>query len=265
MLAQALVLAILQGLTEFLPVSSSAHLILTRELADWHDQGIAFDVSLHVGSLGALLLYFRRDLHALVLGSAHSLRYRELSHQGHTLLMLCVATLPVVCLGWIVISLGLDSGLRSPHLIAWANLVFAPFLLLADKRRGTRQIDALNMRHAMIVGCCQALSVVPGASRSGTTMTGALMLGYSRREAARISMLLAVPSIVGAGILSGLAALEAGVLSAIRPLVVGTIVSFLTAYASIALLLRLVERVGMTPFVIYRIALGVAILLIHYM
>ena len=262
MLLQALLLAILQGVTEFLPISSSAHLILTRELLAWQDQGLAFDVSLHLGSLGALILYFRRDLSSLARGAIQSLGSREITADARVLLMLCLATLPLVGLGLMVVLSGLDNQLRSAHLIAWSNLLFAPFLMLADRWRGSRQLKSLSTGHALVIGCCQALSVVPGASRSGVCMTGALMLGYSREEAARIAMLLAVPSILGAGILSGISATEAGVLPTFKLLAIGACISFLTAYASIAILLRLVERVGMTPFVIYRVVLGIALLLV---
>ncbi len=264
MLLQALLLAALQGVTEFLPISSSAHLILVRELAGWHDQGLAFDVSLHLGSLGALLLYFRRDLSSLAIGGAESLRCGSLNAQGRVLFMLCLATLPIVCLGLIVVALGFDSELRSPHVIAWANLILAPLLLLADKKRGTQTIESLTMRHALMIGCWQSLSVIPGASRSGVAMTGALMLGYSRQEAVRIAMLLALPSMIGAGLLSGVAAFEADTLPAIHLLAAGTVFSFITAYASIALLLKVVERIGMLPFVAYRIALGAILLLVLY-
>lgn len=264
MLLQALLLAILQGVTEFLPISSSAHLILMREIAGWHEQGLAFDVSLHLGSLGALLLYFRRDLYALAVGATESLRHRRFDTHGRMLFMLCVATIPIVCVGLAVVVSGLENELRGPHVIAWANLVFAPFLLLADRKHGSRKIESLTMKHALLIGFWQALSVIPGASRSGVTMTGALMLGYSRQEATRIAMLLAVPSIIGAGLLSGVSAFEADAFPSYSLLAVGTLFSFLTAYASIALLLRVVDRIGMLPFVVYRVALGAMLLLLLY-
>ncbi len=264
MLLQAFFLAILQGVTEFLPISSSAHLILIRDLAGWQEQGLAFDVSLHLGSLGALLLYFRRDLYSLFVGAAESVRRRKLDTHGHVLFMLCLATVPIVCLGLIVVVLGLESQLRSPHVIAWANLVFAPFLLLADKKHGSQKIESLSVKHALLIGCWQSLSVIPGASRSGVTMTGSLMLGYSRQEATRIAMLLAIPSIIGAALLSGVSAFEADAFPSHSLLATGMLFSFVTAYASIALLLRVVDRIGMLPFVAYRIALGAMLLLVLY-
>jgi len=262
MLLQAFFLAILQGVTEFLPISSSAHLILVREFAEWQEQGLAFDVSLHLGSLGALLVYFRRDLYSLALGASKSLRHRKLHAHGRVLFMLFLATLPIVCVGSAVVALSTAGTLRSPHVIAWANLVLAPFLLIADRRRGTRKIESITVRHAFLIGCWQSLSVIPGASRSGVTMTGALFLGYTRQEATRIAMLLAVPSIIGAGLLSGVSAFEAGSLPPIYLLITGVLISFITAYASIALLLKVVEQIGMLPFVVYRIALGVMLLLV---
>ena len=260
MLLQAIILALLQGITEFLPVSSSAHLVLTSDLAGWTDQGLAFDVCVHLGSLAALVLYFRRDIGELISGGLRSLASREFNPQSQTLLMLTVASLPIVVVGAVVVLCGLDQFLRDPYVIAMANLVFAPLLLVADRRRRDASMESLSLRHALVIGSCQALAVVPGTSRSGVTMMAALMLGYSRKQAARIAMLLAVPSIAGAGVLTLAAAAEAGTLPSLELLVIGLLVSFASAYASIAVLLRLVERIGMTPFVVYRLGLGALLL-----
>ena len=264
MLLQAIILALMQGITEFLPISSSAHLVLTSHVAGWQDQGLAFDVSVHLGSLGAVVLYFRRDLLDLLYGSIDALRTRQLNAQSHVIFMLAIATLPILILGALVVLSGFDSHLRSPLVIAAANLLFAPLLLIADKRRGESRMEALDVRQALIIGGCQALAVVPGASRSGVTMMAALMLGYSRTEAARIAMLLAIPSILGAGLLTLTAASEAGTLPAFELLAIGTLVSFAAAYASIAFLLNLVGRIGMTPFVVYRLVLGVVLFALLY-
>ena len=257
---QAIILALLQGITEFLPISSSAHLVLTSELAGWPDQGLAFDVCVHLGSLGALLLYFRRDLNDLIVGGLRSLTARRHNAQSTTLLMLLVATLPIIVVGSIVVLSGQDDALRNPYVISMANLVFAPLLLIADRRRAHKKLESMGLSHALIIGSCQALAVIPGTSRSGTTMMAALALGYSRKQAARIAMLLAIPSIAGAGALTLGAAADAGTLPPLKVLAIGILVSFFSAYASIALLLRLVERIGMTPFVVYRIGLGVVLL-----
>lgn len=260
MLLQAFMLALLQGVTEFLPVSSSAHLVLTSELAGWQDQGLAFDVCVHLGSLGALILYFRRDLSDLISGGLASLASREINAQSRTLLMLALASVPIVVVGAVVVLFGFERYLRDPFVIALANLIFAPLLLLADRRRGDARMESLSLRSALIIGSCQALAVAPGASRSGVTMMAALMLGYSRKQAARIAMLLAIPSIAGAGVLTLSAAAEAGTLPSFELLTIGLLVSFASAYASIAALLKLVERIGMTPFVVYRLGLGAVLL-----
>lgn len=260
MLLQAILLALMQGITEFLPISSSAHLVLTSNLAGWQDQGLAFDVSVHLGSLGAVVLYFRRDLLDLFRGGIDALRCRQLNAQCHVIFMLALATLPIFILGALVVFSGFDSHLRSPLVIAAANLLFAPLLLIADKRRGESRMESINVRQALIIGGCQALAVVPGASRSGVTLMAALMLGYSRTEAARIAMLLAIPSILGAGLLTLAAAAEADTLPAFELIAIGSLVSFAAAYASVAFLLRLVGRIGMTPFVVYRLLLGIILL-----
>lgn len=260
MFLQSIILALVQGVTEFLPISSSAHLVLASELAGWQDQGLAFDVSVHLGSLGAVILYFRRDLIELIQGGIDALQSRQHNSGSQLIVMLAVATLPISILGALVVLFGLDAYFRSPLVIAVANLFFAPLLLIADRCRGEARTEGLNIQQALIIGGCQAFAVVPGASRAGVTMMAALMLGYSRTEAARIAMLLAIPSIFGAGLLTLTAAAEAGTLPSFELVAVGTLVSFAAAYASIAFLLRLVGRIGMTPFVAYRLVLGVVLI-----
>lgn len=262
MTLQAIILALLQGITEFLPISSSAHLVLTSDLSGWPDQGLAFDVCVHLGSLGALLLYFRRDLRDLIAGGLRSVSMREHNAHSRTLLMLVVATLPIVVVGSIVVLSGLDDALRDPYVISMANLLFAPLLLIADRRRAKKTLESMGLAQAIMIGSCQALAVIPGTSRSGATMMAALALGYSRKQAARIAMLLAIPSIAGAGVLTLGAAADAGTLPSFELLLIGILVSFASAYASIAFLLKLVERIGMTPFVVYRVGLGVLLLVL---
>lgn len=264
MLLQAIVLALIQGITEFLPISSSAHLVLTSDFAGWKDQGLAFDVSVHLGSLGAVLLYFRRDLLDLLHGGIGALRSRQHNTQSHVIVMLAAATLPITILGALVVLSGFDTNLRGSFVIAAANLLFAPLLLIADRCRGEARMESLSLRHALAIGGCQALAVVPGTSRSGVTMMAALMLGYSRTEAARIAMLLAIPSILGAGVLTLTTAAEAGSLPSIEQMAIGTFVSFSAAYTSIAFLLRFVGRIGMTPFVLYRLILGIVLIVLLY-
>ncbi len=260
MLLPAIILALIQGFTEFLPISSSAHLVLVRSFAEWQDQGLAFDVSVHLGSLGALLLYFRQDLHTLLSGGLTSLRSGEMNADSRVLMMLSMATLPIIAVGGCVVLLGMDDYLRNPLVVAIANLVFAPLLLFADRCRGEAGMASLNVKHALLIGGCQAFAVLPGASRSGVTMMAALMLGYSRVQATRIAMLLAIPSILGAALLTLTAAIKADSLPAFGLLATGTCISFIAAYASIALLVNLVGRIGMTPFVAYRVILGIALL-----
>ena len=254
---QAVLLAVLQGLTEFLPVSSSAHLILPSQLWGWTDQGLAFDVAVHVGSLLAVILYFRKDLWQLVVGGYRSLRGSGLNAQTDMILWLFLATLPAGIAG-LALADFVAAELRSVLVIALATLGFGLLLGWADSRRGEEQV--LSLRVAVIIGCFQVLALIPGTSRSGITMTAALLCGLDRETAARFSFLLAIPVIAAAGALKTLELMSAEGSVAWTLLFTGTLVSALTAYLCIAWFLKLVDRIGFMPFVIYRCLLGVALL-----
>ncbi len=258
---EAFWLALVQGVTEFLPISSSGHLVLVPRLLGWPDQGVVFDVAVHIGSLAAVLLYFRRDLVALLRAVPGLFQLRE---NGDTRLLFNVllATLPVVAVGF-TLEHWISSNLRSPLVIASTMSGFALVLWYAD-RHGSRDLGlgSMNWRHAMLIGLAQVLALIPGTSRSGITITAALMVGMSRVDSARFSFLLSIPTIVAAGSLESLYIvthpdeLRWGVFA------LGTAVAFVSAYACIALFLRLVERIGMLPFVIYRLLLGAILLLL---
>ena len=254
---QVVVLAVVQGVTEFLPISSSAHLILVSHLAGWPDQGLAFDAAVHLGSLLAVLVYFRREL-ADIVGSALHLR-----QDASTALLgrVAVATVPVVVAGalfkpWI------ETELRSTEVIATATIAFALALWFADRRRGeARDEHGLTVTQAVMIGIAQAMALVPGTSRAGITITAALLLGLSREGAARFSFLLAIPAIAGAALLSASEAATGGDAPAWGDLAIGFGLSAVCAYACIAAFIALVHRTGMTPYVLYRIALGGLLLL----
>jgi len=260
-MAQAAALAVLQGLTEFLPISSSAHLILLPLLVDWPDQGLAFDVAVHVGTLVAVVAYFARDLARMSADWCRSVVQRRTVGESRLAWCVIVATIPTGLAGLAVKALAGDL-LRTALVIALANLAFAGLLWWSDARgRRARGIHALTLRDALLIGCAQALALVPGTSRSGVTMTAALMLGLTREAAARFSFLLAVPVIALAGLVQGLEAASGRVPLDLGVFAAGTLLSALCAFACIHAFLGLVERVGMLPFVIYRLVLGVGLLI----
>ncbi len=255
-LLQVVIIALLQGITEFLPISSSGHLILVPELTDWPDQGLVIDVAVHVGTLFAVMIYFWRDVLSLTLG-AYDLARGRVQERGRRLLYLIAATLPVAVAGYLLNRYNLTGYLRSMEIIAWTTLGFGILLYIADRIGMTlKRVEHIKLLDAMIIGFAQVLALVPGTSRSGITMTAARTLGFERGEAARFSMLLSIPAILGAGILKGRDLYESGdlVLGAVATLAAGF--AFVTALAAIAVLMRWLRRSSFTPFVLYRLALG---------
>jgi undecaprenyl-diphosphatase len=257
---QVVVLAVLQGLTEFLPISSSAHLILLPVIVDWRDQGLAFDVSVHVGTLFAVLAYFRADLRRMGADWLRSLAARQRVGDSDMVWFLLVATLPVGAVG---LALGLFGGeaLRSAAVIAGATIVFALALWWSDRfGRGTRAVGDIGWRDAALIGAAQALALIPGTSRAGITMTAGLALGLTRQAAARFSFLLSIPVIALAGGHEALAAWSSQAPVAWGAMLAGMLIAFACAYTTIHFFLKLVDRVGLFPFVIYRLVLGVVLL-----
>jgi undecaprenyl-diphosphatase len=253
---QAVILALIQGLTEFLPVSSSAHLILPSQLLGWEDQGLAFDVAVHVGSLVAVLAYFRRELQDMLSGTVSALRNRALNNQSQLVLLLGVATVPAAAAG-LILDDYVSGSLRSTAVIASTTIFFGVLLGLADWRG--KGDGKLGFRAAIIIGLAQALALVPGTSRSGITMTAALLCGLDRQAAARFSFLLSIPIILAAGSFKLLEVIESGAAIDGWNLLLGIGISALTAYATIAVFLRLVDRLGFMPFVLYRCVLGLVL------
>ncbi len=254
---QAVVLAILQGITEFLPVSSSAHLILPSQILGWPDQGLAFDVAVHVGTLLAVMLYFRHDIRNLITGFIQTSFLRQPSQDGKMAWWIIFATLPAGLLG-LCLNGFIEDHFRHAAVIASTTIFFGVFLWYADKRKNLiKTLSQMPLRHALYIGFAQALALVPGTSRSGITITMALFLGYKREEAARFSFLMSIPLILLAG---GYKACE--LLASQNPIswgliLMGTVISCLSAYICIHFFLKLIEQLSMTPFVIYRLLLGV--------
>lgn len=252
---QALVLALIQGLTEFLPISSSAHLLLPSMILGWPDQGLPFDVAVHFGTLIAVVIYFRADLWALALGGMQAVRRREANDASREISFLAIATIPAVIVGFMLNSV-MDT-LRTLPVIATTTIVFALLLAYADRRaREAAAPRVTTWRVALIIGVAQAIAPIPGTSRSGITITAGLLLGLSRHAAARFSFLLSIPIILGAALLKTLDLLAADVALDTQLMLLGTGVAALSAYACITVFLRLIEAIGMLPFVVYRLILG---------
>lgn len=256
----AVILALVQGLTEFLPVSSSAHLILVPVLTDWQDQGLAFDVALHMGSLAAVVIYFRQDLLAMWQAWWASVTRRELSADGKLAWAVILGTIPVGLAGLMFKDL-IETVARSPVIMAWSLIGFGLLLAWADwRRRGERNEHQMTWKDVAWIALAQALALIPGTSRSGITMTAGLLVGLSREASARFSFLLSIPVIVLAGGLEAKDLIQDRVQVDWAMMALGTLVSGLSAYACIHYFLAFIKRIGMQPFVIYRVVLGVILL-----
>lgn len=261
-ITQVIILALIQGLTEFLPISSSAHLILPSQLLGWPDQGLAFDVAVHVGTLCAVVLYFIVDLWKMLLGWLKSFTGQ---HSAHSQLAWAVilATLPAGAVGYLL-SDWIETWLRSAIVIAIATCVFGLLLGWSDRVRGRRTLMQLNIVHALFIGVVQILALIPGTSRSGITMTAALMLGFDRQAAARFSFLLSIPLIAAAGGLKGVELYQVGTSTEWALIGTGFATSFVAALVCIHLFLRILDKIGMWPFVVYRLILGTALLALFW-
>jgi len=259
---QTVILALVQGLTEFLPISSSAHLILMPHLVGWQDQGLAFDVAVHVGSLLAVLSYFSRDLGAMFRAWLDNATGGLSTPESRLAWAVIIGTVPIVVVGSAVNAYA--DYLRDPVLIAAATGFFALVLWWADGyARADHDEYGLSWRQVLCIGFAQVLALIPGTSRSGITITAGLALGLSRRAAARFSFLLAIPVILAAGSLKTYELLALAGPAPWGAVLLGAAVAGLAAYACIHWFLKLVERVGMLPFVAYRIALAAVLLLLY--
>jgi undecaprenyl-diphosphatase len=253
---QAVFLALIQGLTEFLPISSSAHLVMPSLLFGWQDQGLAFDVAVHVGTLMAVMLYYRDDMAVMVADWFRSLAGGPVTEHSRLVWYLAVATVPVGVVGlWA--GHFIEGNTRNLAVLASTTLLFGVLLGFADRNAQTqRGSKALTLPMAIMIGLAQAIAPVPGVSRSGVTMTAALLLDMDRQGAARFSFLLSIPVITGAGLLKLVQLMNASQAVDWGFLALGVVVSGVTAYLCIAVFLRLLDRVGLMPFVYYRILLS---------
>ena len=249
---QLILLSLVQGLTEFLPVSSSAHLVLLSEFLGEEDQGIIFDVGVHFGTLLAALVYFRSDLKKMIINlGSHKL----LSEENNLTTNLVIGVIPILLAGFLLRDF-VNLQLRNSEVIAYATIIFGIFLYTAQLRKGKEDLDSVNLKQALIIGLFQCLALIPGTSRSGITITAGLFLGLSATAASRFSFLLAIPTI-GAIALAELIRISfIDITDNGTELSIALIISFLVAYISIDMFLKLIDKIGFTPFVIYRLLLG---------
>ncbi|WP_100912663.1 undecaprenyl-diphosphate phosphatase [Pseudoalteromonas spongiae] len=258
-LIEIVVLALIQGFTEFLPISSSGHLILPSQLLGWQDQGQAFDIAVHVGTLFAVLIYFRKDVVQIL-----SAWFKSCAGKGHT---------AESKLGWYIILATIPAGLvaglakdfietntRGAAVIATTTIVFGLALWYADiKAKENKNIFDIKWKAALLIGIAQAVALIPGTSRSGITITAGLLLGLDKKSAARFSFLMSIPVIGGLGLVMIIKLILDNTAVDWYALILGTVLSFVSAYTCIFLFLKFIERMGMLPFVIYRLILGFAL------
>lgn len=258
-------IAVIQGITEFLPVSSSGHLILLPNLTGMQDQGLAIDVAVHVGTLLAVVIYFWTDVRDAAVGSLRLLQGKVDTKGAWMALCLIIATIPVVIAGLALKLTGLDEALRSTAVIGWTMLIFGLVLYWADQKGQTlRTAKDWSLKHALIMGLWQMIALIPGVSRSGITITAARSLGYSREDGAKLSMLMSIPTIAMAGLLLGVDVIATADMQAARDGAIAAVFAFVSALLALTLMMRLLKSVSFTPYVIYRVILGVILLAIAY-
>jgi len=266
-----LFVALLQGITEFLPISSSAHLILAPKLTGAIDQGPLIDVAVHIGTLVAVLIAFRKDVAEGFVGLADMARGRAATQAARLARNIIIATIPVIGLGIVFHELGMMDWMRSDDndrafkIIGWTTLVFGILLWIADRFAPTRRtLESTRWSEALLVGLAQAVALVPGTSRSGITMTAGRFMGLSRTEAARFSMLLAIPAILAGGTVGALDIVKSGDVQLGTDAIIAAVLSCVAALAAIRLFMGYIAEATMTPFVLYRLALASVLLWLAY-
>jgi len=260
---QILILSLMQGFTEFLPISSSAHLILVPKFLGWEDQGLAFDVALHVGSLLAVLYYFKSEIISIIKDILSSIKLRK--NVGESMLgwAVLIGTIPVGLAG-LSFNDYISNTLRTPQVIAATTIIFGLALFFSDRKVGNKSESEIGLKATILIGIAQAVALIPGTSRSGITITAALFLGFSRVASARFSFLLSIPVIILAGGLKTLELIETKTVVVWHELFLGVALSAISAYVCIYLFLKLISKSSMLPFIIYRLILGVYLFSVFY-
>ena len=260
-----ILVALIQGVTEFLPVSSSGHLILLPSLTGLDDQGQVIDVAAHVGTLVAVIIYFWSDVKLALFGTLRLLRGKIDTKGAFLAFCLLIGTIPVIAVGLILKVTGLADAMRGITVIGWSMLIFGIVLYWADQKgRETREAEDWILQHAFIMGLWQCIALIPGTSRSGITITAARKLGYDRASAATLSMLMSIPTILASGALLSLDVIGQADAQLARDASIAAGFAFVAALAALVLMMRLLRSVNFTPYVIYRILLGAALLVYAY-
>lgn len=260
-----ILVALVQGITEFLPVSSSGHLILISELSTLPDQGLAIDVAVHVGTLFAVVLYFWKDVKVGLAGIPRMLTGRIDTAGSKLAFLLLIATIPAILFGLVLKLTGLSDAMRSVAVIGWTMLLFGFVLWWADQRGDTAKTnDDWNTGDAIKMGLAQALALIPGTSRSGICITAGRWLGYAREDAAKLAMLMSIPTIVASGALLSIDVVSSGDMQVLKDGAIAAVFAFFSALLALGLMMRLLRSVSFTPYVIYRVILGAVLLFIAY-
>ena len=250
---EILILATIQGISEFLPVSSTAHLVLFSQYYEFSNQNLLIDISLHLGSLIAIIFYFRKDLFNFVQNKSF-------------LIKIILGTIPIIPVGYILYQTGLINHLRSLEVIGWMSLIFAILLYISDKFKITKKIDIeFTNRSAIIIGLFQILALIPGVSRSGITITSGRLLGFSRFDSAKISFFLSIPTLGAASLLGIYSIYKEGSTELNFLAIIAVIFSFIFSYFTITLFLNFVKKFSLNVFIIYRIILSLFILAVVYL
>ena len=264
LIIQIIVLALIQGITEFLPISSSGHLLLVPVVTGWPDQGVLTDVMVHMGSFLAVIVYFWKDCVNLLLGLLDMARGRK-NAWGRLALLLILGTIPAMVLGVVLDKAGfMDLVRQMPIVVAWNAIIFGTLLYVCDRfGLSTRRMADMTWGPALIIGTAQAVALIPGVSRSGISMSAARALGFERPDSARFAFLLGIPAIAGAGVLKLGEAIHTGATISV-PMILTAILTFFVALGTITVLMKLIRHMSFLPFAIYRVALGVILLAVIY-
>ncbi|MBE2985216.1 undecaprenyl-diphosphate phosphatase [Campylobacter sp. RM9344] len=255
-IVQIVILSLVQGISEFLPISSSAHLVLVPKLFGWQDQGLAFDVAVHVGTLVAILFYFKDRIFKLLSDFLSSIRQRKMVGESMLVYAVGFATIPAGIFGLACGDL-IEQYARSGFVIATTTIIFGIMLYLADKSPGLKSEANITIKIALIIGVAQALALIPGVSRSGITITAALFLGFNRITSANFSFLMSIPIILLAGGLETIKLIKSNTTYEWTDLGLAFVLSAVSAYICVKLFMGLISRASMVPFVVYRLMLGV--------
>ena len=260
-----ILLAIIQGLTEFLPVSSSAHLELWHKYIGETPDDLALDIAVHVGTLGAVILYFWKDVKLALVGFLNLSRWRLMESGAHLALALVIATIPVVLVGLLMKAFGLFELVRSLAIMGWAMIGFGILLWWVDRKPAeTKTAGQWTLKDAAFMGLWQVLALIPGTSRAGVTITGGLLASYTRSDAARLAMLMSIPTILASGAGLSVDVAKDADWDLARQSVTAAMFAFAAALAALAFMMHLLRNVSFLPYVIYRILLGIVILWFAY-